>query len=192
LYGLGRAIKTRILQAAERRDSVAQWEKLRAKSAASGGRWEVFESEHMRTIFVPGYRLVSLQMDDPRIQAGHHWAKEAIVAIDRRLAQGGVPFLVALIPTKELVFYPELDAPSSSFSEVVNNEITMWAATKAFFEAQGVPFVDTLPALRDALKNGNQPFPISTDGHLNPHGQKVIAEVVFRWIRENRQAPHRD
>lgn len=185
LYGVGRAIKTRILQTDEKRVPEAQWERLRVKSAASGGRWEAFESKHMRTIFVPEYRLAALQMDDPRIQAGHFWAIEAIVAIDRRLAQRAVPFLVALIPTKELVFYPELDAPSSNFSEIVNNEIKMWAETKEFFDAEGVHYVDTLPALRDALKNGNQPYTSSADGHPNPHGQRVIAEVVFRWIREN-------
>jgi len=185
LYGVGRAIKTRILQTAEQRDTEAQWERLRVKSTASGGRWEVFESKQLRTIFVPEYRLVALQMDDPRIEAGHRWAMQALVAIDHRLAQASVPFLVVLVPTKEFVFYPEVDAPSNIFSEIVNNEIGMWAETKTFLEAEGVPYVDTLPALRDALKDGNQPYTISANGHPNAHGQRVIAEVVNRWIREN-------
>lgn len=185
LYGVGRAIKMRILQSDEKRVADAEWERLRVKAAASGQRWEVFESNHIRTIFVPEYRLAALQMDDPRIQAGHQWATEALVAIDRRLAQEAVPFLVVLIPTKELVFYPEVDAPSSKLSEIVNNEVGMWAETKNLLEAEGVLHVDTLPALRDALKNGIQTYPISADGHPNAHGQRVIADVVMRWICEN-------
>ena len=48
----------------------------------------------------------------------------------------------------------------------------------ATFAAEGIEVIDTLPALRRALLEGQQLYPASENGHPNACGYSVIAESV--------------
>lgn len=93
------------------------------------------------------------------------------------------------IPTKELVFknivYADVTEPPKVYQALVQNEELFWRQTKEFLRNQDIDFIDALPALRESLQNGNQPFPISKDLHLNAIGHLVIAELVLSEIRRH-------
>jgi hypothetical protein len=185
VYGLCRALKTRLLRGNEVEESDDEaWMKLRSAAELSRGKWDVFESPQLRTIFVPEYRLAALNQEDPRIKEGHRICLEAIGNMNDELSKGDVDFLVVLIPTKELVFSPQLKTPSVAFRELVTNEEQVWEATRQYLKENDISFVDTLAALRQAVNNGTQPYPMRADGHPNAVGHRVIADAVCQWVRE--------
>ena len=89
-----------------------------------------------------------------------------------------------LIPTKELVFEAEIDHHSSAFAQLIDNEKKMWRQIKTVLEQRGIPHLDSLTELREALRAGIQPYKIGPDGHPNAAGHRVIAEIVARWIAD--------
>ena len=184
IYGLGRAVKNQLLNDTGATVSFEEdsWKKLCRTASKSQGMWEVLESPPIYTVFVPEYRLAALNMEDPRIREGHRISKDAIANMHKEATSNRIEFLVVLIPTKPLVFAPRVDTPSSAFNQLVKNETQMWANTKAFLEESEISFVDTLPALRDAVENGTQPYKLSADGHPNAAGHRAIADAVFRWL----------
>ena len=188
IYGVGRAVKQRFSSARNARYELINymttddWDLLQTKTESSGGHWEAFESGSIRTIFVPNYRFLGLNLDDPRIRAGLQIATGAILEMDRQLQKTEIQFLVILIPTKELVFAEIYSMPSSAFSNLVEEEMKMWQITRRTLDTAGVPYLDLLPALRDALDEGRQPYKINTDGHPNAVGHRVISEQVDAWI----------
>ncbi len=186
IYGLCRAIKNR-LQRDEKVISFDEesWKKLCSTADSSQGKWEVFESPPFHSIFVPEYRLAALNMNDPRIREGQRIALDAIANISVDLSLNNTQFLVVLIPTKLLVFSPQVERPSDAYSELVTNEEEMWTKTKAYLAKSEIAFVDTLPAFRDAVNKGIQPYKISADGHPNAAGHRVISDVVLQWVRDN-------
>ncbi|MFZ1745542.1 MAG: hypothetical protein WAU17_06455, partial [Nitrospirales bacterium] len=53
---------------------------------------------------------------------------------------------------------------------------------RKFCEEQGIPFIDASPALQ---KNGTKiPMFFPREGHLNEHGSQVVAELIYRSIKE--------
>ena len=90
--------------------------------------------------------------------------------------------MVALIPTKELVFKDSVSDPGETFRRLIENEERLWATTVSFLEDLGVEYVDALPDLREALSLGNQPYPESRDGHPNQVGQRAIAGAISRQL----------
>ena len=181
IYGLFRAINNNL----QKKKTAKSWEKLRHIADSSQGKWEVLDSSPFRTIFVPEYRLTALSMNDPRIREGQRIALNAIEKISLDLSHNDIQFLVVLIPTKLLVFWPQMQQPSDVYSELVTNEEEMWAITKEYLTKNEIAFVDTLPAFRDLVKKGVQPYKINTDGHPNAAGQGVISDVVLQWIGDN-------
>ena len=190
LYGLARGIKNALPSNSSGNGTGTPtietlWQTWRRKAAKSGGKWEICEKGNVRTVLTPHYRFLGLNMEDPRIQEGQRIAMEAAIAMQRRLATSETAFLVVLIPTKVLVFDPLVKSPSSSLSKLVEHELRAWDATKKHLRKNDIPYVDVLPVLRRSLQEGQQPYPITTDGHPNSQGHKVIAESVSRWVEEN-------
>jgi hypothetical protein len=53
---------------------------------------------------------------------------------------------------------------------------------RKFCEEQGIPFIDASPALQ---KNGTKtPMFFPREGHLNEYGSQVVAELIYRSIKE--------
>jgi len=148
----------------------------------------VFGNRDFRTVFTPSYRLAAVDLDDPRIAEGHRISLKAIQEMNKRAQVANIEFAVLLIPTKELVFkdivYKESDDISETYRALIANEELFWQESKRFFQDQDIYFVDALPALREAIRKGNQPYQISHDGHPNPLGHRVIAQLVLSEIVE--------
>lgn len=165
-----------------------EWGSIRDRAESSGGEQLAFEVGELRTVLQPKYRLLGLNLDDPRIREGHRVALAALEAMDRRARDTEVRFLVLLIPTKELVFYElaerDGDQLNDAYRVLTQNEQQMWRETRGYLRDRGIPFADLLPALRASLDRGDQPYPITMDGHLDATGQRVAAELVRDYLLE--------
>jgi len=72
---------------------------------------------------------------------------------------------------------------TSEYQRLIENEEAFWAATKEFLDVRSINWVDALPALRQCLEEGDQPYPITKDGHHNAVGHEAIARLVLAGIR---------
>tara|TARA_R110002049_G_scaffold4601_5_gene32183 strand:+ start:255566 stop:256900 length:1335 start_codon:yes stop_codon:yes gene_type:complete len=185
VYSLIRAVKDRVLESDNTIPSLdeATWAELKHIAETSSGRWEVLESEQLRTVFVPEYRLSALNLHDIRIREGLRISQDAIRNISRDLEKEGIDFLVVLIPTKMQVFAPQLKNPSAAFLELVNHERELWKLMKVVLNDSDIEFVDTLPVLRDAAASGIPVYKMSPNGHPSPAGHQAISDAVFEWMQ---------
>jgi hypothetical protein len=88
-----------------------------------------------------------------------------------------------LIPTKELVFKDIARIPATSYRTLIENEERLWKATKEFLVNNNIYFVDALPALRNQLNSGVQPYKVSHDGHPNNFGHQAIARLLHTELK---------
>lgn len=90
-------------------------------------------------------------------------------------------FLARSIGARMLVVHIPRKGPWSEASEYPARRLASWA------EANGAGFVDTLPAMRDAMSAS--PLYYARDGHCTPAGYAVVAKEVARYLEENRWVP---
>ena len=160
------------------------WENAKAFANAHAEYCQVFSTGQFKTIFTSEYHLAGLNLEDPRIAEGHQISLRAIGRMAELAAERKIRFIVALIPTKELVFKELWSTPSESFSTLTDNEGRFLKITKHFFEEKGIEYVDVLPALRTQLAEGIQPYHASSDGHINEHGHLAIAKLMHAQIQK--------
>jgi hypothetical protein len=180
LYGLARRARhetARLLHDATA-ESEAEWAEATAFAEAHPDYCQVFDGGSLRTVFTSEYRHAALDLGDPRIAEGLRISLEALRRMQARAAAAGVRFLVVLVPTKEAVFRDAWQEPSASYRSLVENEERLWQLAQDFLARNGIEHVDALPALRQALAAGRQPYPVSYDGHPNASGHGVIATLV--------------
>jgi hypothetical protein len=162
------------------------WNEKASLAQQSRGLWIPFEKGPVRTILVPQYRLFALNLQDPRIREGLRVSIEALKRMST-IAQGaGLRFLVVLIPTKELVFFDtfggDTDRRLLPVLELAHEEQEMSAELKNELRLSGISYADMLPPLRESLSAGDSPYSVTSDGHPNAQGNKVIAAAVWRAI----------
>ncbi len=180
LYGLARAVKYRLIpyrppynpliarSYAIARESLSAHDLLYAVP---------FEGNGWRTILTPGYRGRPVDHHDPRIRLGFDVTLHAIQLMAERCREKKVGFLVVILPTKEMTFWPHIQdaAVQERIHDLVSNEEQLRSELFAFLEAHQIRYVDTLGALR---QSGPQPYYEDVDGHLNDAGHQVVARTV--------------
>lgn len=163
------------------------WKAMQEKARNSSGYWVTFEHGSVRTVFMPSYREIALHLDDPRIAEGAHISEGALKASAAEAQAAHAKFAILMIPTKELSFY---EAFSGSGDPVIQ-QLSGLAAEEQVFRAafkrdvcggQGIVCIDPLPALTAALKAGQSPYPMDSDGHPNPHGHAILAREVWKGL----------
>ena len=166
------------------------WKYSRWKAAKSSGLLVAFERGSLKTVFMPSYRAVVLRLDDPRIREGLSITEEAYRRSAKETRATNTQFSILMIPTKELVYYQAFsntgDKAIQQVSELASLELAFRAQFKRDICDQGIMCIDPLPALTDALKAGQNPFPMSHDGHPNPLGPSILADSVRRAIEPKR------
>jgi len=205
MYGLMRRLRyvlmqTRSMQNMTRQkpntDHEEEWEDARAFAEAHSPYCQVFQDGAFKTIFTPDYRLLALDLRDPRIMEGHQISLRAILRMNDLARDESINFLTLLIPTKEFVFREQLIDPPVNYRTLMETEGQMWRITKEFLERNNIEYIDALPALRDLLVGGIQPYRVSADGHPNEQGHIAIAAILAdrlqrqpqsRGIGENRE-----
>lgn len=179
IYGLFRRIRYELPRIIPNN----RWEKAKRFANAHPDYCQIFSTDQFKTVFTPEYRLSAMNLHDPRIAEGQQISLRALRRMNELAAEGGIRFIVALIPTKELVFKELWKTPSGSFRSVTGNEDHLWKTAKHFFEENEIEYVDVLPALRHLLAEGIQPYPVSHDGHPNEHAHLAIAKAIHAQIK---------
>jgi hypothetical protein len=159
-----------------------QWEAAKAVAEAHPAYLEVFSVGPFKTIFTSAYRLVALDLDDPRIAEGLQISLRAIQRMHELAASRSIRFIVVLIPTKEAVFRQLWENSTMSYRRATENEERVWQSTKDFLVQNTIEYLDALPELREQLMRGVQPYQVSHDGHINEHGHAAIAKLVAAYL----------
>lgn len=185
IYGILRSFKHQYYRYfASRHDNSPseEWEKAKALAEAHPAYTQICSDGPIKTILTNEYRLSALDLKDPRIAEGLQISLGAIKRIHERCSEENIRFLVVLIPTKETVFREFLKDPSQSYHSLIENEEQFRTTTKDFLAANGIEYLNSLPALREQLATGTQPYRVSWDGHPNGHGHNAIAKLLFEHL----------
>ena len=102
--------------------------------------------------------------------------------------KSGCVLSVVIIPTKETVFAKYLQSdPQLNLKDVVNavitNEQIATTALEKFLADEGIPYLITLPALRERVTEQLY-YRGPADMHPGPNGYRIIGESVARFLRE--------
>ena len=184
LYGLARRARYEWgrLRAPARAGTRDSWESALAFARAHPDFCQPFDGGASRTVFTSSYRLSAIDQADPRIQEGLRISLRALERARGRAAASHVRFIVLLIPTKEAVFEEIYRDPPESYRRLMENETLARRTMTEFFDANGIEYVDALPALRAQLTAGPQPYHWNHDGHPNEHGHRAIAAAVAQRL----------
>lgn len=194
LYGLLRAVKNASWLAVTGPSTQplveTDWQANKQYAAKHKDYCIAFEHGAVKTVMNPACRSESMNLDDPRIAEGHRIAIRANRLIAQRAREANIRYLVVLIPTKDLVFKDVVRdsgfAMPAAYDQMIQREEAMWRATKRHFERHKIETIDTLDALRKRLAEGQQPFHMSLDTHLNLEGHRVVAQLVHAYLSQTR------
>jgi hypothetical protein len=130
-----------------------------------------------RTILSARIRLIALDHRDPRIQLGFEAMRASIVRMAKKCRAAGVRFLVALMPTKESVFFPRVTDPDRhpGLRDQVSLENQWRGELMEALESHRIEVIDLLGLLRQAP---SQPYYEDVDGHPNFVGNQVIEAAI--------------
>jgi len=192
LYGLARAVK----RAYRQRNTLGRvgnqdWQSIEKRALKERDQkfLEILDNGKVRAVFGSVFRLMALDLDDPRIAEGFRVSLEAIRLMQQRSQAANIQFAVLLLPTKEMVFknvvYENPGAAPKAIKAVIHSEELARQKTLNFLRDQEIHFIDPLPALQERLSNGDQPYPISFDDHPSAIGHQTIAGIVLSEIEKN-------
>ena len=186
LYGLLRAGKVEITQRSEMAGLLAPDFERAREGLTDFQRTFVseYEGPKWRTILTSRYRARVMDLTDPRIRVGILISKQTIAELNSQVEEVGSRLVVVLLPTKEFVFWPHVDAPAEhqELSRLVQDEAEIREDLIRFMTDRGIKFVDPLNALRESER---QPYRENGDGHPNPLGHQLIATEFFELLGQS-------
>lgn len=190
LYGALRAAKYMYINNKQpRMREDVKWQSLKQTAMMRSEYLQVFENGRNRTILTPNLRLFAVDLKDPRIVEGLRISLEAMRLMRDRSREANTAFAVLLIPTKEMAFrdavYENGLKIPETYKSLIENEQRVLQKTKDFLSSHQIYFLDALPGLRESVRHDNQPYNMSTDGHLNSTGHRIVAELVLAGIRKH-------
>ncbi len=190
LYGLLRAIKQILTTPAAPAVPAAtpDWDTVAKDAEKQPDVYQPFVGKHGRTVFMPRYRTLALDMGDPRIREGFRIAMASIGEADAMAKSRNIVYIVLGIPTTEYVFADEVKATkwrSRDYEELVRHEQRFWKDVKAYLTTKSIPFIDALPALQRQIEQSPQPYPMDANGHPNEFGYRAIAGLIADSLRKD-------
>jgi lysophospholipase L1-like esterase len=142
-----------------------------------------YEGDTNSTIFIPQYRLIGVNLDDPRIVEGLRISQVMLGEMAELVDAAGKRLIVVLIPTKEIAYLPLMPQPlDPAYAQLIDMENETRAAIIGYMDEQGIEYVDSLPPLQDHLEQGEAMYLTTPDGHPAPAGYWVIAEAVNAYL----------
>jgi len=141
------------------------------------------------TGFTPDRRLEGLDLSNPDVREGLRLTLGFFDQMNQLANEKNIDFLVAIIPTKETVYSEFLSQSkelSNSFemTKLIQSEEVVNKFIQAYFKDHGIPFVDVLGPMREAVKS-EQLYPNNFGGHPNKNGYRIIAETINRYIESD-------
>jgi len=138
--------------------------------------------------FRPKSMLARLDQGNPDIREGMRLTFQLIHDMNELCQQNNVQFLIVVIPIKEAVFSDYLEHNSQLplhdvLDSLLPNERAAQAATFKFLNDSKIPYVDPLPAMKNAMQDKLYAR-TATDMHPGKNGYRVIAEAVVRAMQQ--------
>jgi hypothetical protein len=135
----------------------------------------------------PRADALAVDLDDVRIQEGLRVTESAVDQIANRLRKRRVGLLVVLMHSKPFVMADVIRAQRPdlwpSVERLVGLETRATAELGHGLDRSNVHWVDSGPAVREALASGQIPYHRSADDHPSAAGQHVIAQTIWDAIR---------
>ena len=167
---------------------LAFWEASRAWAEAHPDHGAVYDEPTTRTVLTTAYRLVALDLDEPRIAEGLRITCEVVRRIQRKCDPAGVRLLVVLIPTKEAVYADAVRRRSGHLNPTYERLVAMEGRARDRLirtcEETEIPYLDILPIFRAALARGEALYPPDTESHPNAAGYRTLAAAVDDRLRQ--------
>ena len=147
----------------------------------------IVKDKNICEAFLPTGILNRLDQDNPGVQEGMRITFKLFDEMNRTCRANNIEFLIAVIPTKEAVFADYLEHNSGLplsdvLDKLIANERIAREKVFQFFNESGIRYVDTLPALKQAVEHELYAR-TAQDIHPNKNGYKVIAEAVAADVR---------
>ena len=139
--------------------------------------------------FLPIEILRRLDQHSESVREGMRITFKLLAEMNQISRQNNIQFLVAVIPTKEMVFSDYLEHNSAlHLSDVIdrllaNERLARDEMFKVFAESN-IAYVDTLPALKRSVEHQLYAR-LASDMHPGRNGYKVIGEAVFEAVQRN-------
>lgn len=145
--------------------------------------------KNIEEAFRPVGVLRGLKQDEKSVREGMRVTFEILEQMNQLCRSNNARCVVAVIPTKETVFAPHFEGRPAAEVGVVPELIASEARAREtvfkFLAVGGIPFIDTLPALREASATAKLYAPSGTDMHPGANGYRVIAEAVARELAKD-------
>ena len=140
-----------------------------------------YQGPKWRTILTSRYRTRVMDLTDPRIRVGILISQQTVAELKSQVEEVGSRFVVVLLPTKEFVFGPRVDAPAEhqGLNRLVQDEAVIREDLIRFMTDRKIEFVDPLNTLRESER---QPYFENGDGHPNPLGHQLIATELLKFL----------
>ena len=138
--------------------------------------------------FLPKGILRNLDQDSEGIREGMRITFKLLADMNDISRQNHLQFIVAVIPTKEMVFADYLEHNSNIplsgvIDKLLANERLAREKTFKFLIDSKIAYVDTLPALKRSREHELYAR-TAADMHPNRNGYRVIAEAVFDALKQ--------
>jgi len=175
---LGRALNNLLLAQGV---SDVDFEADKEWAAAFPEQGTVYTTAGTKTVFLTAYRLMALDLNEPRIAEGLRITKALLPRMRAAADANGAKLLVLIIPTKESVYAETLSEKvklSARFAKIVDMEAKIRAELISTCHEQAIESVDALPDLSDAIRRGDPIYPSTADDHLKARGYQILAARV--------------
>jgi len=104
----------------------------------------------------------------------------------QRQCQQTCDFVMVIIPTKEMVYYPKVQSAfTPEQRQLVQLAFRTYGELKQTFTKMGIRYLDLTPAFQKAALPVGAParqLYFRTDGHWNRAGHRVAAEALTEWL----------
>jgi lysophospholipase L1-like esterase len=140
------------------------------------------------TAFAPAWRLRTLDLDSLAVREGLRLSLVHLEDMARLCDSAGVAFFIALIPTKERVYQPLIEADPelrqhAPLRELLAHEGEVDQRVRRFLQQRGISYIELLHPLQDAISR-TPIYRSDDDGHPIAAGFSVIAREVARAIAQ--------
>ncbi len=122
------------------------------------------------------YWTPQIGYDTPAVQRATDLNARFIEAAKKLADSAGIPFLVVLIPSKEMVYAPLVEHPEEILAD---SHLRTYRELEASLTKAKIRWLDATDALREDARKGKKVY-FSLDGHFTEEGHRSLAELISR------------
>lgn len=127
-----------------------------------------------------------MDLERKRISFGLAVTEDLLREMKKKADTLGIEFSVALIPSKEVVFFDYLKEKGyklpDDYTGLVENENKLAAGLSRFFRSEGIRFADARPYIERELFTSGDVYSTTDDGHPLEAGYNAYARAVYEGI----------